>query len=94
MNTHKTTGDFFAYNPYTISLNMEKIMTTKATNWDSNLNRIVDGLASLLLSLRKQPRIRMSAKSELAVGVCLYVCLLVYVLFMSVCSLLSLRKQE
>ena len=59
-------GDYFAYNPYTASLNMDRMLNSKGNNFENNLMRSIEGLSSLLLSLRKQPRVRKSAKSELA----------------------------
>jgi len=57
-------GDFFAINPDTYSLNMPSILSKRSIGWSVNINRLVDGVFSSMLALKKKPIIRYSSNSE------------------------------
>ncbi|EFA76343.1 Sec1-like family protein [Heterostelium album PN500] len=57
-------GDFYPVNPDTYSLNITGALTKRSSAWQTNVNRIIDGVIASLLALKKKPVIRYSAKSE------------------------------
>jgi len=60
-------GDYFAINPELFTLyTAGPAMCTSEPNWQRTLERTVDGLASVLLSMRKRPVIRYARGSDLA----------------------------
>jgi hypothetical protein len=59
-------GDYYAVNTDTFSLNVPAVISIHQPGWRELLDRIVDGLCSCLLSLKKQPYIRYSGKSDMA----------------------------
>jgi len=59
-------ADYYAINSDTFSLNMDSFVSIQQQDFKQLLDRTVDGIASCLLSLKKQPNIRYSGKSELA----------------------------
>lgn len=59
-------GDYYAVNPELLTLNLPCVMSHTQSNWRELMDRTVDGIASCLLSLKKQPHIRYAGKSELA----------------------------
>lgn len=58
-------ADYFAVNPDTISLNIRTCMVEK-NQMTLLIDRICDGLVSVLLSLKKKPLIRFEHASPLA----------------------------
>jgi len=59
-------ADYYSITPELFSLNISPVMSHLQTNWKEMLDRTVDGIASCLLSLKKQPQIRYAGKSEIA----------------------------
>jgi len=59
-------ADYFAVNTDLFTLNLEQVISVQQPNWNFVLDRIVDGISSSLLSLKKQPYIRFSKKSDMA----------------------------
>ncbi|GAM25712.1 hypothetical protein SAMD00019534_088870 [Acytostelium subglobosum LB1] len=57
-------GDFYPINPDTFTLNIPGVLTRTTAAWQTNINRIIDGLTASLLALKKKPIIRHSANSE------------------------------
>jgi len=57
-------GDYYAVSKESFSLNLENCLSTSQSNWSVMQTRIVEGISSCLLSLRKQPTIRYSAQSD------------------------------
>ncbi|KAM9970538.1 hypothetical protein ACTFIW_008487 [Dictyostelium discoideum] len=57
-------GDFFAVNPDTFTLNLPGMLTKKSPRWQGDVGRVVDGLFSSLLALKKKPVIRYSSNSD------------------------------
>jgi len=58
-------ADYFAINPDTFMLNVEGPISIDQPDFKTLLDRTVDGISSCLLSLKKQPYIRYSAKSDM-----------------------------
>eukprot|EP01116_Phalansterium_solitarium_P000020 TRINITY_DN10010_c0_g1_i1.p1 TRINITY_DN10010_c0_g1~~TRINITY_DN10010_c0_g1_i1.p1 ORF type:complete len:557 (-),score=183.72 TRINITY_DN10010_c0_g1_i1:46-1716(-) len=63
-------GDYFAINTDLFSLNLPQLVSLHQQDWRAKVDRTVDGLASILLSLKKQPSIRYVQKSEIGHKVC------------------------
>eukprot|EP01118_Nematostelium_gracile_P017013 TRINITY_DN7149_c0_g1_i2.p1 TRINITY_DN7149_c0_g1~~TRINITY_DN7149_c0_g1_i2.p1 ORF type:complete len:395 (-),score=104.61 TRINITY_DN7149_c0_g1_i2:24-1208(-) len=59
-------ADYYAVNTDLFTLNLPNVISVHHPDWKSSLDRIIDGLTSCLLSLKKQPFIRYSAKSDMA----------------------------
>jgi len=60
-------ADYYAVNPDTFTLNLDKPMVSaQQSDWRALSGRTVDCLASILLSLKKQPFIRYSGRSAAA----------------------------
>ncbi|EGC36039.1 hypothetical protein DICPUDRAFT_32454 [Dictyostelium purpureum] len=57
-------ADFYAANPDTFTLNLPGMLTKRSPYWMNNSNRLIDGLFSSLLALKKKPYIRYSANSD------------------------------
>jgi hypothetical protein len=62
---HEFFGDYFAINSDLFSLNLERMVSIQQPERRLLQDREVDGLVSCLLSLKKQPHIRYSGKSEM-----------------------------
>jgi len=58
-------ADYYAINHDLLSLNMPPVVTTQQNDWPLLQERIVEGLGSIVLSLKKQPVIRYSARSDM-----------------------------
>jgi len=59
-------ADYYAVNSDLLTLNLPGVISVHQPDWRNHLDRMVDGLASCLLSLKKQPFIRYSGKSDMA----------------------------
>jgi vacuolar protein sorting-associated protein 45 len=57
-------ADYYPLNGFTLTLNLGPVISPKQANWENTLIRTSEGIVSFMLSLRKQPRIRYSGKSE------------------------------
>ncbi|GAM24344.1 hypothetical protein SAMD00019534_075190 [Acytostelium subglobosum LB1] len=58
-------SDFYPVNPDTFTLNITGVLSKRTVGWQANGSRIIDGIVSALLALKKKPIIRYSANSEL-----------------------------
>eukprot|EP00027_Filamoeba_sp_ATCC50430_P014952 CAMPEP_0168571970 /NCGR_PEP_ID=MMETSP0413-20121227/17664_1 /TAXON_ID=136452 /ORGANISM="Filamoeba nolandi, Strain NC-AS-23-1" /LENGTH=552 /DNA_ID=CAMNT_0008604947 /DNA_START=41 /DNA_END=1696 /DNA_ORIENTATION=+ len=58
--------DYYAFNTDVFSLNLEGLYSAYQDNFRSYCERMVDGIAACLLSLKKQPFIRYSGKSDMS----------------------------
>jgi len=58
-------ADYYAINHDLLSLNLPPVVTTQGLEWSPMQSRIVEGLSSIVLSLKKQPVIRYSARSDM-----------------------------
>jgi hypothetical protein len=64
---HEFYGDYLAINSDLISLNLSSIYGEAASVWEGNaFQRSVEGLVSILLSMKKKPLIRYAKNSPLA----------------------------
>ncbi|EGG15780.1 Sec1-like family protein [Cavenderia fasciculata] len=57
-------ADFYAVNQDSFNLNINGALTKNTLAWKSDINRIVEGVFSSLLALKRKPTIRYSEKSE------------------------------
>jgi vacuolar protein sorting-associated protein 45 len=58
-------ADYYAINTDLFTLNIEGALSQAAPEWPSSMERITDGIASVLLSLKKKPSVRYQKKSDL-----------------------------
>lgn len=68
---HEYYADFYAINPDTWHLGMRgaSVLDSSQSGWSTSLNRITDGLAACLLSLKIRPVVRVQKASSLAMQV-------------------------
>jgi len=62
---HEYFADFFAINVDTLTLNLDGLVSTTQSDFRPLLGRAVDGLTACILSLRRQPSVRVSGKSQM-----------------------------
>ncbi len=67
---HEFYVDYYAVNKDAWHLNMSNsVLDASSSEWSTNLNRITDGLAACLLSLRTRPHVRTQHSSPMATQV-------------------------
>jgi len=57
-------ADYYAVTGSMFTLNIEPVVALTQHDWKTTLDRTTDGISSILLSLKKQPYIRYSGKSD------------------------------
>eukprot|EP01113_Clastostelium_recurvatum_P047604 TRINITY_DN851_c0_g1_i2.p1 TRINITY_DN851_c0_g1~~TRINITY_DN851_c0_g1_i2.p1 ORF type:complete len:556 (+),score=164.20 TRINITY_DN851_c0_g1_i2:96-1763(+) len=57
-------ADYYAVNTDLASLNLDEAMTLSSPSWHASQERMLEGLSSVLLSLKKRPFVRYSRQSE------------------------------
>jgi hypothetical protein len=58
-------GDYYAITSRLFSLNLPHVVALRSPDWPVQQDRISEGLISCILSLKKQPFIRYSGKSDM-----------------------------